>query len=186
MIDSTAIRSTRAASGAGRKTGADEPPIALYAAVEAASQPDPTCLVTLTGHRCVFPLWRSSQYVSYAQPQLGDLSIPSSQSGCPRKRCKWLLADKGYDTEALRRYCDQYRMQSVIPMRYMKRNPKPVSPDCLIGPNSDRATSSSACLAGGKRTAALGHALTSSRKAMPMVSLACSMRCLRHRFSYRT
>ena len=47
--------------------------------------------------------------ISYVQPLLDKVSIPSSQRGRPRKRCKWLLADKGY-AEALRRYCDQYRM----------------------------------------------------------------------------
>ncbi len=66
--------------------------------------------------------------ISYAQPLLDDVSIPTNQRGCPRKRCKWLLADKGYDAEALRRYCDRYRMQSVIPLRSMKRKPKPGLP----------------------------------------------------------
>ncbi|CAM3520019.1 hypothetical protein PSFL111601_27850 [Pseudomonas floridensis] len=33
--------------------------------------------------------------ISYAQPLLDEVSIPSSQRGRPRKRCKWLLADKG-------------------------------------------------------------------------------------------
>lgn len=55
--------------------------------------------------------------ISYAQPMLDEVSIPSSQRGRPRKRCKWLLADKGYDAEALRRYCNEYRMLPVIPMR---------------------------------------------------------------------
>ena len=32
--------------------------------------------------------------ISYAQPLLDDVSIPSGQRGRPRKRCKWLLADK--------------------------------------------------------------------------------------------
>lgn len=44
---------------------------------------------------------------------LDEVSIPSSQCGRPRKRCKWLLADKGYDAEVLCRNCDQYRMQPV-------------------------------------------------------------------------
>lgn len=63
--------------------------------------------------------------ISYAQPLLGDVCIPTSKRGRPRKRCHWLLADKGYDAEALRRYCDRYRMQPVIPMRAMNRKPKP-------------------------------------------------------------
>jgi transposase len=55
--------------------------------------------------------------ISHAQPLLDEVSIPSNQRGRTRKRCKWLLADKGYAA---------------------------------------------------------------------MVSLPCSMRCLRHLFSYRT
>lgn len=37
--------------------------------------------------------------ISYAQPLLDEVSIPSTQRGRPRKRCKWLLADKGYDAK---------------------------------------------------------------------------------------
>lgn len=66
--------------------------------------------------------------ISYAQPLLDEVSIPSSQRGRHRKRCKWSLADKSYDAEALRRYCDQYQMQPVIPLRSMKRKPKPGLP----------------------------------------------------------
>jgi transposase len=43
--------------------------------------------------------------ISYAQPLLDEVCIPSNQRGRPRKRCKWLLADKDYNAEALRRYC---------------------------------------------------------------------------------
>ncbi len=73
--------------------------------------------------------------ISYAQPLLDEASIPSSQRGRPRERCKCLLADKGYDAEALRRYCDQYRMQPVIPLRSMKRKPKPGLPRLFDRPN---------------------------------------------------
>ncbi len=69
-----------------------------------------------------------ASYISYAQPLLDEVSILSNQRGRPCKRRKWLLADKGYDAETLRRYCDQYRMQPVIPMRSMKRKPKPGLP----------------------------------------------------------
>lgn len=40
--------------------------------------------------------------IAYAQPLLDTAHIPSLR-GRPRKRCRWLLADKGYDAEALRR-----------------------------------------------------------------------------------
>lgn len=62
--------------------------------------------------------------ISYAQLLLEDVSIPMTQRGHPRKRCKWLLADKGYDADALRRYCHRYRVQPVIPLRSTKRKPK--------------------------------------------------------------
>ncbi len=65
--------------------------------------------------------------ISQAQPLLDAVHIPSNR-GRPRKRCRWLLADKGYDAESLRQYCDRYRTQPVIPLRDMKRKPKPGLP----------------------------------------------------------
>lgn len=65
--------------------------------------------------------------IIYAQLLLDKAYIPSLL-GRPCKRCVWLLADKGYDAEALRRCCDRYRMQPVIPLRSMKRQPKPGLP----------------------------------------------------------
>lgn len=65
--------------------------------------------------------------IAHAQPLLDQVRIPG-KSGRPRKRCRWLLADKGYDAEHLRQYCDRYRMQPVIPQRSMKRKPKPGLP----------------------------------------------------------
>lgn len=59
--------------------------------------------------------------ISYTQPLLDDDCIPVGKRGRPRKRCRWLLVDKGYDTDALRRFCDRYRIQPVIPLRAMKR-----------------------------------------------------------------
>ncbi|GFM82719.1 hypothetical protein PSCICN_34110 [Pseudomonas cichorii] len=40
--------------------------------------------------------------IAYAQPLLDEAYIPSLRSR-PRKRCQWLLADKGYDAEPLLR-----------------------------------------------------------------------------------
>ncbi|VVP31684.1 IS5 family transposase ISPsp10 [Pseudomonas fluorescens] len=65
--------------------------------------------------------------IIYAQPLLDEPYI-SSLRGRPRKRCRWLLADKGYDAKALRSYCDGYRMQPVMPLRDMKRKSKPSLP----------------------------------------------------------
>jgi transposase len=65
--------------------------------------------------------------ISNAQTLLDQVRIPG-KPGRPRKRCRWLLADKGYDAEHLRQYCDRYRMQPVIPLRSMKRKAKPGLP----------------------------------------------------------
>ncbi|RMV37479.1 hypothetical protein ALP13_04926, partial [Pseudomonas syringae pv. maculicola] len=60
--------------------------------------------------------------IAHAQPLLDKVRIPG-RPGRPRKRSRWLLADKGYDAEHLRYYCDRYRIQPVIPLRAMPRNP---------------------------------------------------------------
>jgi transposase len=39
-----------------------------------------------------------------------------------------LFTGKDYDAEHLRQYCDRYRMQPVIPLRTMKRKPRPGLP----------------------------------------------------------
>lgn len=124
--------------------------------------------------------------ISYAQPLLDEVSIPSSQRGRPRKRCKWLLADKGYDAEALRRYCDQYRMQPVILLLSMKRKPKPGLPRLFDRPKYRQRNIIERMfgwLKENRRIVTRFDKLAKSYAAM--VSLACSMRCLRHLFSYR-
>lgn len=65
--------------------------------------------------------------INYAKPLLDGASLPTPR-GRPRKRYRWRLADKGYDAEALRQYCDRYRMHPVIPLRSMKRKPRPGLP----------------------------------------------------------
>jgi len=124
--------------------------------------------------------------ISYAQPLLDEASIPSSQRGRPRKRCKWLLADKRYDAEALHRYFDQYRMLPVLPMRSMKRKPKPGLPRMFDRPKyRQRNIIERMCgwLRENRRIVTRFDQLAKSYASM--VSLVCAMRCLRHLFSYR-
>lgn len=71
--------------------------------------------------------------ISHAQPLLDGVYLPT-KGGQPRKRCRKLLADKGYDSDALRRYCDRYTCSHVIPFRAMKRKPKPGLPRLLDRP----------------------------------------------------
>ena len=48
--------------------------------------------------------------------------------GRPRKRCRYIVADKGYDSDELRRYCDSVRIKPIIAQRKMKRKPRPGLP----------------------------------------------------------
>ena len=112
--------------------------------------------------------------IAHAQPLLDQVQVPSSQRGRPRKRCRWLLADKGYDAEHLRRYCDRYRMQPVIPLRTMKRKPKYRQRNII-----ERMFG---WLKENRRIGTRYDELAKSFSAM--VSLACTIRCLRHYFSY--
>ncbi|QNV67960.1 IS5 family transposase [Pseudomonas sp. CFA] len=129
MIDSTVVRATRASSGTGKKRGSVEPSDHALGRSGGGLTTKIHILCDDNGTPLRFRLsGGEASDISYAQPLLDEVSVPSSQRGRPRKRCKWLLADKGYDAEALRRYCDQYRMQPVIPLRSMKRKPKPGLP----------------------------------------------------------
>ena len=124
--------------------------------------------------------------ISYAQPLLDEVRIPSSQRGRPRKRCKWLLADKGYNAEALRRYCDQYRMQPVIPPRSMKRKPKPGLPRLFDRPKYRQRNIIERMFGWLKENYRIVTRFDKLAKGYDsIISLACSIRWLRHLFSYR-
>lgn len=113
--------------------------------------------------------------------------VSPSQHGRPRKRCRCLLADKGYDAEALRLYRDRYRMQPVIPLRDMKRKPKPGLPRLFDRPKYRQRNIIERMfgwLKENRRIAMRFDKLATSFAAM--VSLTCAMRCLRQYFSYRT
>ncbi len=124
--------------------------------------------------------------ISYAQPLSDGVSIPSSQRGRLRKRYKWLLADKGYDAEALRRDCGQYRMQPVIPLRSMKRKPKPGLPRLFDRPKYWQRNIIERMFGWLKENRRIVTRFDKLAKSyVAMVSLACSMRCSRQLFSYR-
>ncbi|HBO8767057.1 TPA: IS5 family transposase [Pseudomonas aeruginosa] len=187
MIDSTAVRATRASSGARKKGGADEPADHALGRSRGGLTTKIHMLCDANGIPLRFLLsGGQASDISYAQPLLDEVSIQSNQRGRPRKRCKWLLADKGYDAEALRRYCDQYRMQPVIPMHSMKRKPKPGLPRLFDRPKYRQRNIIERMfgwLKENRRIVTRFDKLAKSYAAM--VSLACSMRCLRHLFSYR-
>ncbi|RMN34962.1 Transposase [Pseudomonas coronafaciens pv. zizaniae] len=121
--------------------------------------------------------------IAYAQPLLDQACIPS-QRGRPRKRCRWSLADKGYDAEALHQYCDRYRMQPVIPLRSMKRKPKPGLPRLFDRPKYRQRNIIERMfgwLKDSRRIVTRFDKLATNFAAI--VSLAFAMRCLRQYFS---
>ncbi len=56
----------------------------------------------------------------YFMRLLDQISLSGSK-GRPRKRCRYVLANKGYDSQVLRQYCDRSGMQPIIPLRKMHR-----------------------------------------------------------------
>ena len=124
--------------------------------------------------------------ISNAQVLLDQVRIPGKQ-GRPRKRCRWLLADKGYDAEQLRQYCDRYRMQPVIPLRTMKRKPKPGLPRLFDRPKYRQRNIIERMFGWLKENRRIGTRYDKlARSFAAMVTLACMLRCLRQYFSYRT
>lgn len=121
MIDSIAVRVTRASCDL-RKRGAEQP--ADHALEHSHGGLTTKIHMLCDANRAPFRFLLSggqTSKISYAQPLLDKVSIPSSERSRPRKRSKWLLANKGLEGEALRHYCDQYRMLPVIPLCSMKR-----------------------------------------------------------------
>jgi transposase len=121
--------------------------------------------------------------IAYAQPLLDEAYIPRLR-GLPRKRCRWLLADKGYVVEALRRYCDRYRMQSVIPLRSMTRKSRPGLPRLFDRPKYRQRNIIERMFGWRQENRRIVTRFDRLAKSFAAtVSLACAMRCLRHYFS---
>ncbi|NBA93555.1 IS5 family transposase [Pseudomonas sp. R5(2019)] len=184
MIDSTAVRATRASSGAGKK-GADEPSDHALGRSRGGLTTKIHMLCDANGVplRFLLPGGQASD-IAYAQPLLDEVCIPSLR-GRPRKRCRWLLADKVYAAEALRRYCDHYRIQPVIPLRTMKRKPKPGLPRLFDRPKYRQRNIIERMFGWLKENRRIVTRFDKLAKSFAaMVSLACAMRCLRQHFSY--
>lgn len=94
-----------------------------------------------------------------------------------------MLADKGYDAEHLRQYCDRYRMQPVIPLRTMKRKPKPGLPRLFDRPKYRQRNIIERMFGWLKESRMIGTRYDKlARSFAAMVTLACTLRCLRQYF----
>lgn len=124
--------------------------------------------------------------ITHARPLLEQARLPG-KPGRPRKRCRWLLADKGYDAEHLRQYCDRYRMKPVIPMRQMARKPKPGLLRLFGRPKYRQRNIIERMFGWLKENRRIGTRYDKlARSFEAMITLACTLRCLRRYFSYKT
>ncbi|RMQ63956.1 ISPs1a-2 [Pseudomonas syringae pv. tomato] len=98
-----------------------------------------------------------------------------------------LLADKGYDAEHLRHYCDRYRIQPVIPLRAMPRKPRPGLPRVFDSPTHRQRNIIERMSGWLKENRRIGTRYDRHAKNYAaMVTLACSQRCMRQYFSCKS
>jgi transposase len=119
----------------------------------------------------------------YFMPLLDQISLPGNR-GRPRKRRRYVLADKGYDSQVICQYCDHYGMQPVIPLRKMHRKPRLCLPRLFDGPQYKKRNVIERLFSWFKekrRICTRYEKLASRFKAM--VTLACIERYLRADFS---
>ena len=96
------------------------------------------------------------------------------------------IAGKGYDAEHLRQYCDRYRMQPVIPLRAMPRKPRPGLPRLFDRPKYRQRNIIERMFGWLKENRRIGTRYDKLAKSFAaMVTLACSLRCMRQYFSYK-
>ena len=131
----------------------------------------------------LYPLdWAAGRFAQL-YPLLDQVRLPGSQ-GRPRKRCRMVIADKGYDSEELRRYCDRFGMQPVIAQRTMHRKPRPGLPCLFDRPKYQQRNVIErlfSWLKEKRRLCTRFDKLASSFKAM--VTVACIEQCMRADFS---
>lgn len=122
--------------------------------------------------------------ISNAQPVLERVRIPG-HLGRPRKRCRQLIADKGYDAEHLRKYCDRHQILSVIPKRSMNRKPRPGRPREFDKSTYQQRNVIERVFGWLKEKRRIGtryEKLATSFSAM--ITVACTILCFRKYFSY--
>ncbi|GFM80716.1 DDE transposase [Pseudomonas cichorii] len=91
-----------------------------------------------------------------------------------------MLADKDYDSDALLQYCGRYRMQQVIPPWAMKRKLRPGLPRLFDKPKYAQPNIIELIFGWLKENHRIGTRDDKLAKSFSaLVSLACSLRCLR-------
>lgn len=124
--------------------------------------------------------------IDHAQPLLDRVQVPG-KPGQSHKRSRCLLADKGYGAEQPRHYCDRYRMQPVIPLRTMPRKPRPGLHRLFDRPKYRQRNIIERMFGWLKENRRIGTRYDKlARSFSAMVTLSCSLCCMRQYFSYKT
>lgn len=98
-----------------------------------------------------------------------------------------MVADKGYDSDALRHYCTRHHIKPIIPRRNMRRKPRPGLPYGFDKPKYRERNAVERCVGWLKELRRIATRYDKlARSFHAMVCLACIQRCLRANFSYRT
>lgn len=178
MIDSTAIRATRASLGAGKKGGMKNRTTIPRTKPGRPEDEDSRAVRCqwCTAEPSTVPQQASGS--AYAQPLLDNAYIPSLRWH-PRKRCRWLQTEKRYDAEA------RYPKQPVIPLRTMKRKPKPGLSRLFDHPKYRQWNIIEPMCGWLKEICRIVTRFDKFAKSCEaMLSLACAVRCLRQYYSY--
>ncbi|MFP5300635.1 IS5 family transposase [Cobetia sp. SIMBA_158] len=187
MIDSTAVRATRASAGGGKKGGSEDPLDHALGRSRGGITTKIHLICDRLGWPVAFTLSAGQESdTRYFMPTLVKVHLPGSL-GRPRKRCRYIVADKGYDSDELHRYCDRVRIKPVIAQRKMKRKPRPGFPRGFDKPmyrQRNIVERSFSWLKEFRRIATRYEKL--ARSFYAMVCVACIRRCLPADFSYRT
>lgn len=129
-----------------------------------------------------------SQHVDsrYLVPVMEQIRLPG-HTGRPRKRCRHLLADRGYDSDRLLRSCDRYEIRPTIRHRKkMHRRPKPELPRLFERPRYRRRYLIERLFGWMKEKRQLCTRYDKLAKSYrAMVTLVCIESCLRINFSDR-
>lgn len=114
---------------------------------------------------------------------LGRVRLPG-YFGRPRTRCRFIVGNKGYDSDKLRRYCDKRGIKPILASRNMYRKARPGLSRNFDQPKYRDRNIIERCIGWIKE---LRHICTRydklHRSFKAMVCVACIDRCLRANFS---
>ena len=122
----------------------------------------------------------------YFKALLEQVRLPGT-SGRPRTRSRYIIADKGYDSDDQRHYCTRHGMRPIIPYRRMHRRPRRGLLHPFDRPKYRQRNIVERVFSWLKEKRHFNTRYDKLAKSFgAMVTLACIERCMRANFSDRT